>query len=355
MIRKEAWVSQARFAPFLDESDGNLDVAWSLYEWNARVASALLECMHHAEVLLRNAIMDQLKLVHPLAYPWHTDMPAIVESSKKRSSKDYTAAPDDIVSQVTLGFWSQLFNQSPANDELWRQHLRHAFPDSPGTRQSVARAVTGMKELRNRCAHQDSLLEVDPAIEMLKILSLVEWIDPDARRWLDTIESVTNVAQTRPVKPARDVLVLPVTSNEGLAMYDRVSAYVCPQNRSFAAVDYIGFYVEQSIHPFFPRITHKIVPAHWGREEQAKLASSSSKIDQQLARVMGYGLSNGWTAGEQFQVFLLSESNAPETLKRSGGTPIDHSRRGRGSAFVHRHRYFTRSSLMAATNTDQLE
>jgi len=70
MLRKVSWVSTARFKPFLAACDDDEDLAWSLYEWNAHVASALVECFHHTEVLLRNAMMTQLEKTHPLSYPW---------------------------------------------------------------------------------------------------------------------------------------------------------------------------------------------------------------------------------------------------------------------------------------------
>lgn len=350
---KVTWVSDARFSPYLRECEGDETKAWELYEWNARMASALFECLHHVEVLLRNAMMSVLEHVHPLAYPWHVEMNSVQEVVKRYTGAD-SANPDYVVSELTLGFWSQLLRKNVKNDELWRHHLRHAFPNSPGTRQAVDHAVAEMKSLRNRCAHQDSLLYVDPTIELLKLLALVEWIDPEARPWLESLERVRAVAQDRPVSAERDVLVVPVAAEVGIAMYERVSAYVCPQSRTFAPVRYLGFYSEQAILPFFPRILNRLVPSRWSRDEVERLRQTGDPTDRLLAAAMGYGLRNGWESGGQFQVFILSERSSVETLAKPGGVPIEHLRRGRGSAFVHAHRYFTRSALMAATTTDQL-
>lgn len=350
--RKIEWVSPARFAPFQSACDGDDDLAWALYEWNAKVASALFECFHHTEVLLRNSMMDRLSTIHPLAYPWQQPLDSVVKAAERRmDTTTKTAAPDAIISELTLGFWTNLLEQKPANEELWRQHLRHVFPGSPGTRESVHKAVTDMRNLRNRCAHQDSLLDFDPGIELKKILSLVEWIDPGARTWIEGIENVSSVVNDRPVAPARDVVVV-AASEETIQMYERTSAYVCASDRSIAQVTHMGFYTKKQIEPYFAVIEERIVPARWNRDEVDRLRTSNSAADNRLAQVMGYGLQNGWSAGTQVQVFLLSAKKAGATVQRT--TPIAHERSGRGSAFVKNPRYFARNALTAATDTEHL-
>ncbi|MGV8881650.1 MAG: hypothetical protein ACOH19_05815 [Rhodoglobus sp.] len=352
---KIEWVSPARFKPFLTACDQDDDLAWSLYEWNAKVASSLFECFHHTEVLLRNALMSRLELVHPLAYPWQQDLGSVVKAAERRmDSTTKVASPDSIISELTLGFWTTLLEQRPANEELWRKHLRHVFPGSPGTREAVHKAVTDMRNLRNRCAHQDSLLEFDPGIELKKLLSLVEWIDPAARRWIESVESVSAVAEARPVPPVRDVVVVGASAEMAITMYLKVAAYVCPSDRSFAQVGHIGFYANKQIESYFPHIEDKIVPSRWNKEEAKRLRESESEPDQRLGKVMGYALDNGWDAGGQFQVFLLSQRNATGTIRRHNDAPIVHSKTGRGSAFVQNKRYFSRAALLAANDTDHL-
>ncbi|MEV7457095.1 hypothetical protein [Pseudarthrobacter oxydans] len=354
--RNIAWVSPARFQPFLTACDSNQELAWQLYEWNAKVASSLFECFHHVEVLLRNAMMAKLSKIHPLAYPWQQDLGSVVKAAERRmDATTKVASPDSIISEVTLGFWTNLLEQRPANEELWRQHLRHAFPGSPGTRESVHKAVTDMRNLRNRCAHQDSLLDFDPAIELKKLLSLVEWIDPDARPWLEHLETVSEVSDARPVQPERDVVVVGASAEQSIAMYAKVAAYVCPSDRSFAPVAFMGFYANKQIEAHFPAIEDKIVPARWHKEEVQRLKASGAEADQRLAKIMGYALSNGWDAGGQFQVFFLSDKKSPNTIKRAGEKPIPHLKTGRGSAFVQNKRYFSRAALLAADNTEHLD
>lgn len=351
-VRRVDWVSPARFAPFLAACDGDDQLAWDLYEWNARVASALFECFHHTEVLLRNSMMTRLSTIHPLDYPWQQALDSVVKATERRmDATTKVATPDAIISELTLGFWTNLLEQRPANEELWRKHLRHVFPGSPGTREAVHKAVTDMRNLRNRCAHQDSLLDFDPGIELKKLLSLVEWIDPDARAWIEGVESVSSIAAARPVAPARDVVVVAATA-ETIEMYERVAAYVCANDRTIAQVTRIGFYLNKQIEPYFPLIEERIVPARWNSDEVSRLSGSDVPADKNLAKVMGYGLKNGWASGEQVQVFLLSGKKAASTTHRQGA--IFHDRSGRGSAFVKNPRYFAHSALIAADNTAHL-
>ena len=50
------WISERRFAPFLERAEGERAVAVELYLWQARVAGASLTTLAHFEVLLRNAV-----------------------------------------------------------------------------------------------------------------------------------------------------------------------------------------------------------------------------------------------------------------------------------------------------------
>ena len=352
-VRKTEWISQARFQPFLTACDGDVDLAWVLYEWNAKVASALFECFHHTEVLLRNSMMARLSNLHPLEYPWQQELTSVVKAaSRSADPSTRVASPDAIISELTLGFWTNLLEKRPANEELWRQHLHQVFPGSPGTRETVYKAVADMRNLRNRCAHQDSLLERDPGIELKKLLTLAEWIDPDARTWIEGIESVSEVVEARPVQPERDVVIVGASADTAIKMYESVAAYVCPSDRTFAQVTHLGFYGNKQIEPYFPKIEEKVVPARWNKDEALRLKDSGDSADERVGQVMAYALRNGWGPGEQFQVFLLSGKKSEDTVNRS--TPILHKKSGRGSAFVQNKRYFSRAALTAAVDTGHL-
>jgi hypothetical protein len=59
------WISEERFAPFLERAGGEEALATELYLWHAQVAGASLTTLHHFEVALRNAIDRQLGAGEP--------------------------------------------------------------------------------------------------------------------------------------------------------------------------------------------------------------------------------------------------------------------------------------------------
>jgi hypothetical protein len=62
-----AWISEKRFAPFLERGDGDEPLAVKIYLWHAEVAGASLVTLHHFEVALRNAIDRKLGADDPEA------------------------------------------------------------------------------------------------------------------------------------------------------------------------------------------------------------------------------------------------------------------------------------------------
>lgn len=54
------WLSNERFANYLDAAGQDIEVASRLYEWNAASAAALFELIGHFEVILRNRIIIEL-------------------------------------------------------------------------------------------------------------------------------------------------------------------------------------------------------------------------------------------------------------------------------------------------------
>ena len=48
--KTRAWISAERFAPFLEQADGDRALAFDLYLWHARISGASLATLHHFEV-----------------------------------------------------------------------------------------------------------------------------------------------------------------------------------------------------------------------------------------------------------------------------------------------------------------
>lgn len=165
MPRNISWISEARFQPYLKQAGGFKEKAWDLYEWNAAISAALFEVVHHVEVLIRNAMMRELEKVHPMSFPWNRpNMDNIASVAARLTDRKTQKAPDknDIISQLNLGFWTDLVYPSDfQKSALWNSHLHRAFPGQRDS-QIVGLALEDLRQLRNRCSHQDSLLTIDP-------------------------------------------------------------------------------------------------------------------------------------------------------------------------------------------------
>lgn len=216
MKRKLAWVSQPRLEPYLQQTGDNEEVAWQLYEWNASMAAALTEVIHHVEVLLRNTMMAELSKVHPLAFPWNAQGEVVSQIAARETNRKWHIAPteNDIISQLNLGFWTNLISSDDFQRiKLWQDHLHSAFPYQDDYRK-VGQALEDLRRLRNRCSHQDSLLHVDPVIEMKKITRLAAWIDPEAATWISGLSRVDLVMDQRPsVSNEPDTVLFASTRN----------------------------------------------------------------------------------------------------------------------------------------------
>lgn len=355
---KIAWISEARFKPYLDECSGDEGKAWALYEWNARVSSALSECIHHVEVLLRNAMVRELEKLHPLEYPWHMDNSVVSNIvSKRRKSNGQPVSADDLIGNLNLGYWKQLLQDKPVeNEELWRSTLKNAFPHSRIDRPTALNAVEDLFEVRNRCAHQDSLLGFDPSVELKKIIKLARWIDSDAGDWISSIEQVSKAITERPIPPKMDVVIIGGSSDQSYQIYKRVNALINPTSRKIGPVKYVGFYHSKQIEPDFPKIMTITVPTVWSAAEAARLKKTSSPHDKALGKIMSYAISQGLDSKEGYEVYMLTPTDHDETLHTSSGNPIRHDRSGRGTAFVKGgRRYFSSSTIVAVSNTSELE
>lgn len=59
--RIAALLSTPRLTPYLELTNGNVKEALQLYRWNIELSGALYEAVHVVEVIIRNAVDEQLR------------------------------------------------------------------------------------------------------------------------------------------------------------------------------------------------------------------------------------------------------------------------------------------------------
>jgi hypothetical protein len=203
------WITTPRFTPYLEEAAGDHDHAVALYVWNAQVSAAMLEALHHVEVLLRNAVDAMFAPMDAAAAPrdtWLED-PAILNDAARRRVRETigriaregkTPTRGRVVAGLSFGFWRALFDKK--YDGLWVSHLHHAFPAGAGDRAEVARLMSNLVPFRNRLAHHETIIGRPVARHYDEMLELARLIDPAARGWIDGISRVRSVLADRPYR-----------------------------------------------------------------------------------------------------------------------------------------------------------
>lgn len=197
----ERWLSPPRFTLYLRAADYDRDAALELYEWNARLGSALSHDLAHLEVGLRNAydraLTDHLELPQHWTACGDQVFAPVLRTRKRGSHGKVTvdinakprasleraireaggrkAPPGKVIAQLTFGFWRYL--TSAAHEvTLWRPALHHAYPAGT-SRPDVDARIGRLHELRNRVAHHEPLLTLDAAnlhSELVEIATLLD-------------------------------------------------------------------------------------------------------------------------------------------------------------------------------------
>ncbi|MEW5627162.1 Abi family protein [Streptomyces hydrogenans] len=239
----EPLISRPRLAPFL-ATTATPAAAMELYLWNVRLSAAFGEVIALAEVILRNAMAEQLAVAYGATWyacpdlfddrtmngfkgTWRNITMPTDPATRKPAPKTLQAVPaGKIVAESTFGCWVNLLDKGGTRGDgpyrknvdydstLWRKALHKAFPNSGGKRTTVFTTASHVRSLRNRAAHHEPLIggvplpgQTDPRGRTRRltlpdahseVLRLVEYIDKDIATWLGQTSRVPELLRTRP-------------------------------------------------------------------------------------------------------------------------------------------------------------
>ncbi|MDT0493642.1 Abi family protein [Streptomyces griseus] len=238
----EPLISRPRLAPFLAATSTPAD-AMELYLWNVRVSAAFGEVIALAEVILRNAMAEQLAAAYGATWyskaelfddrtisgfrtTWRNITMPIDPATGKPGEKSLRTVPaGKLVGESSFGCWVNLLDKGGTRGDgpfrrrvdydstLWRKALFKAFPNGGGKRATVFTTASRVRLLRNRAAHHEPLINGVPLTGQVKrgrtqrlslpdahneILVLVDYIDQDIATWLRQTSRVPGLLQTRP-------------------------------------------------------------------------------------------------------------------------------------------------------------
>lgn len=203
-------LSPERLKPYRYAVGNDLDAALRLYTWNAEVGAAFFEVLGHFEVILRNALHDQLTTWHAARGrpgEWYDDPAGVLKQARRediaqargRIARDRkTETPGKVVAELMFGFWRFLLDKG-YQTTLWAQALPHAFPHlQPQQRQAVYDPVERFARLRNRIAHHEPIHHLPLAALHGDMLTVAGYIEPGLQAWIDGLSRVPGLLAARP-------------------------------------------------------------------------------------------------------------------------------------------------------------
>ena len=175
--------------------------------WNARLASAFFEVIHHLEVLVRNTIHDQLKASQQQdgLSSWLID-PAILRTPELNAvqhvvtrlrRRNLPLTDHRVIGGLPFSFWVRVAGTN--YDDLWKATLHEAFPHAL-KRNDVAGALNRISQLRNDIAHHKAILKLPIHDRHRDILDLAAAVDPAAAEWIAGLSRVPELLAQRPAE-----------------------------------------------------------------------------------------------------------------------------------------------------------
>lgn len=201
-------LSPARFTSYIAASAGDAERAQRLYWWNLRASAAFYGPLHCLEVALRNALNECLREAYGRE-TWWSAAPLSPEGRRKvdraranarknlgRRDGARRLVPDDVVAELTFGFWVELLSRR--NDRaFWVPCLHRAFTGYSGRRDALHRDFLSMALFRNRVMHYEPIHHRDLAKDHQTVYRLMEYIAPELAREARRLDRVPTVLARR--------------------------------------------------------------------------------------------------------------------------------------------------------------
>ena len=168
--------------------------ALALYALNIAISRAFYSSLNTLETVTRNSINDRMTTVLGEKWFMRTDIlkdeiqKKMVEQAFSRINVDIKSneiTNFQIVSNLSFGFWTSLFG--PKSSHLWGPILHKVFDcETPLQRKNVAKPLNDLRNLRNRIAHYEAIIQLDLELLYQECRKLVGMISNEALVWTDS-------------------------------------------------------------------------------------------------------------------------------------------------------------------------
>lgn len=195
-------LSEARFASYLAECGGDVAAAWRLYLWNIGASVAFYPLLHFAEITLRNAAHRELGARFGRADWWSVapldehGQRMVKRAREKAVAHRSPQNPDDLVAELTFGFWVSLVSRS-YDRTLWVPALHRAFPHYHGRRDGLHAELERVRRLRNRVMHYEPIHRRDLGADHATIYRLFDYMSSGLAAAIRPVDQVPHALRLR--------------------------------------------------------------------------------------------------------------------------------------------------------------
>ncbi|MEU3748249.1 MULTISPECIES: hypothetical protein [Streptomyces] len=202
-----AWMSEvlseARLRAYVDFMRGDGPGAVRLYRWNVEASAALFGPFHWLEVALRNSVHNRLSEHHARPDWWAVapldggGVRKVAEARRNCLGRGKAGTPDDIVAELSFGFWGKLLTRS--NDRgFWVPVVHKAFPGYQGSRRVLADQVLSLVLLRNRIMHHEPIHHRDLREDHAKLYRVMGYVNQDLAKDVRAMDRFPAILADKP-------------------------------------------------------------------------------------------------------------------------------------------------------------
>lgn len=172
IVLRNAVCEQLR--PFVGTSAGNwlLDPPAHKLKWHDDELKKLEDAVRHAQRVAYGKLTNPQKTaLDARAFP--QGLPAGIKRKKrvKKRQEHIQVGTGQVIAQLTLGFWKGLF-ATEYEAALWKPVLRKLFPNKQVTRVLVAGHLEVLYEARNRIAHHEPIMNA----RLQSVIDSLDWV-----------------------------------------------------------------------------------------------------------------------------------------------------------------------------------
>lgn len=209
MTAVEATISPARLRRFMGVANGDKNLAFRFYLWNARICAELYLPIQLTEVAVRNAISAALADTYGAMWcdasafmarlPEKFDRELNAITTKERSQRGTSFTIHHVTAGLTFGFWVHLL-EPQYQHIVWKQGIRKYFPNllQNYTLTDIYDRVERLRSFRNSVFHHYAVFDRNPPQELLNMRTIMHWICIRTLEVMDGTCNLTAVLQARP-------------------------------------------------------------------------------------------------------------------------------------------------------------